>query len=91
MSNAMADVAMKVLEGPLIFTDYEPRNLPGYESNIAAVLGKGAHETRHLLAAVDSFVEDQHYVVYRKPIGVAAPDASGKPGVQQYKVTITAA
>jgi hypothetical protein len=91
MSNAMADIAMRVLEGPLIFTDYEPRGKPGFESNIAQVMKMSPSETADLLVAADSFVDDHHYEVFRKPVGTRVAGSKGKEYPQEYKVTITTA
>lgn len=91
MSNAKADIAMLVLQGPLIFIDYEPRGVPGFESDIAEVLNKSSNQTPNLLAAVDSFADDHHYDVFRKPVGAPIKGSKGKTYPQKYKVTITTA
>jgi hypothetical protein len=67
-ADVMPDVQMAVVRGPISFDDYEPRDVPGYPSNIAKVFGKSESETDSLLMAVDDLSDDHHFNVVRTPV-----------------------
>ncbi len=92
MSRTMdvSDVAMRIAEkGSFSFTDYEPRDLPGYESNIAKLLGASPNQTENLLRAVDELEEDHHYIVTRRVDRERTDDRKVTPAI--IRVTISAA
>lgn len=59
----LEDVLMLVVERPVSFTDFEPRGVPGFMSNIAHVFGCSENQTNRLLEAVDTLANDHHYRV----------------------------
>lgn len=70
---------------PVSFIDYEPRTV-GYESDIAAVLGREAHETTALLAAVDDL--DHHFRVITEPLRERGRGSKGETIPAQLRKTI---
>lgn len=93
MSGTMTsdDLSLEVMSRGIIrFTDYVPRGIPGYESNIAKVLGHSDNQTKNLLNAVDVLRGSQHFLVegYGDLLDEEAPQ-DGQP--KRVNVTITPA
>lgn len=94
MPNAMTsgDIAMEVtLRRVLSFVDFEPRGIPGFESDIATVLQCSPHQTSNLLDAVDIVEDDHHFLVVRKEERAKSTGSKGEPIPAMIRVTITPA
>jgi len=89
--NRYTDVLKRVVQGPVVFNEFKPRNVPGFPSNIAQVFGCSADQTDNLLKAVDILEADHHYHVHRKPVGDPQQGSKGKEYPQKYEVTISPA
>jgi len=83
------DVWMDTLKQPFSFTDYEPRGIPGFTSDIAKVLGCSESQTDKLLAAVDAVADEHYFLVERVPITDLRPGSKGKTYPRKYRVTVT--
>lgn len=84
-------VLSRVVERPVTFVDYEPRGVPGFESNIAKVFDLSENQTSNLLEVADSLVEDHHFNVERVPDKASVSGSKGKTYPQAIKVTISPA
>ena len=86
----VGDLAMRIVEkGSFSFTDYSPRGMPGFESDIAKRLGADIDQVGELLRAVDELEEDHHYVVRREVVRQRTSEREVTPEI--IRVTITAA
>ena len=85
------DVWMDTLKQPFSFTDYEPRGIPGFTSDIAEVFHCSENQTDKLLEAVDAVADDHHFLVERVPITDSQSGSKGKTYPRKYKVTVSPA
>lgn len=90
-TTAYEDVSMLALERPFTFDDYEPRNVPGYTSNIASIFRCSENQTGKLLEAVDNLAAGHRHVVDRRPVEYAEPAAEGEERPRKYRVTVSSA
>lgn len=82
-----ADLAMHVaVAGSLVFTDFEPRDCPGYTSDIAKQVGVSSKQTAALLRSFDILSDDHHYEVKRELLREKVIDREITPAM--YRVTI---
>ena len=89
-SMTIGDLAMHVLtNGGITFTDFEPRNQPGYESDIADVVGCSRNQTDSLLRAYDALQDDHHYSHKREVIRPRRDEQEIYPA--EIRVTLTPA
>lgn len=89
-SMTTGDLTMAIAEkGSLTFLDYEPRNCPGYTSNICEQVGAPRSELDNLLRAADALEDDHHYEVTRRTLREKTEDTEIRPA--QVQVTISAA
>lgn len=89
VGDLMIEVVTSRSDGKIFtFVDYEPRGVPGYESDIARVYGCSQNQTQHLLDAVDELEQSgQHFSVIRE---VMRPRDSGLKGeVIPAKIRVT--
>lgn len=92
--NRLPDVLMQVVEGPVSFTDFEPRDVPGFKSDIADVFHCSENQTDNLLKAVDILEDDHHYRVDRVIVQESEPEPGNKcPSrhPREFKVTVSPA
>lgn len=87
----LEDVLMLVVERPISFTDFEPRGVPGFMSNIAHVFGCSENQTNRLLAAIDTLADDQHYFVDRVPAHDAVSGSEADTHPRKFRVTVSPA
>jgi len=87
----LEDVLMLAIERPFSFTDYEPRGIPGFTSDIAEVFHCSENQTDKLLEAVDAVADDHHFLVERVPITDSQSGSKGKTYPRKYKVTVSPA
>lgn len=87
----LEDVLMLVIERPISFTDYEPRDVPGFTSDIAHVFGCSENQTKRLLDAVDTLADDHHFSVVRTPVGEVQAGSKGKVYPRKLNVTVSPA
>ncbi len=81
------DLAMHVAtRGVLSFSDFEPRNCPGFQSDIAKKVGASFNQTENLLRAADLLADDHHYVVERELLRARTDEREITPAM--YRVTI---
>lgn len=64
-------------QGALVYTDFKPRGVPGYEANIAMKLDLGPDQTQNLLDAIEELEELGRVEISRKKI---RPRSSGSKG-----------
>jgi len=91
MSKPYEDVLMLAVERPFLFIDYEPRDTPGFRSNIASVVGCSDNQTDKLLEAVDTIADDPHFTVKREVAEEATEGSKGKEYPKKILVTVSAA
>jgi len=90
-TSRLEDVLMLAVERRFSFTDFEPRGIPGFESDIAKVFGQSEHQTKNLLEAVDTLADDHHYCVERVEVREAKPGNKGKSYPRRFQVTVSPA
>jgi|GEM_PF-5956536 len=91
MPKPYEDVLMLAVERPFLFIDYEPRDTPGFQSNIASLFKYSENQTAKLLAAVDTLAEDPHFKVEREVVEQATEGSKGKEYPKKILVTVSAA
>jgi len=91
MTNSYEDVLMIVVKRPIRFTDYDPRNVPGFTSNIASVVNCSDNQTANLLAAVDTLEDDSHFLVEKVVVEEGGEGSKGKQYPKKLLVTVSAA
>jgi hypothetical protein len=93
LSDSVGTIQMAVIDRPLSYDDYEPRDVPGFESDIAVKLGKSPNQTGSLLEAVDYIEQNQanRYDINRKEIAPSTPASHGKNYPKRIRVTIAQA
>lgn len=87
----LEDVLMLVVERPVSFTDFEPRGVPGFMSNIAHVFGCSENQTNRLLEAVDTLADDHHYRVDRVSVPGARGSSDEETHPSKFQVTVSPA
>jgi len=90
-NNRVADVMQLAVERPFGFIDYEPRDVPGFTSDIAQVFKCSENQTESLLAAVDNVAEDQHFNVRRETVEESTSGTKGKQYPKKIRVTVSPA
>lgn len=86
------DLAMHIVEsGSLIFMDYEPRGIVGFESDIAKKMGCSSNQTENLLRAFDAIEDDQHFEITKERVSERDSGSHGKTIPAIIRVTITPA
>lgn len=85
------DVMARALEGRFGFKDYEPRGVPGFQSDIAQVFKCSENQTAKLLEAVDIIADDQHFEVRREEIKPSTAGSKGKSYPKEIRVIVSAA
>lgn len=89
---AIGEVQAAALRG-FKFRRFQPDDVPGYESNIATVLGRSPNQTRNLLEAVDaleSLDNGNHWVVTPRELRPAGRGENGEVIPAEYEVTVRA-
>jgi len=89
--NRYTDVLKRVVQGPVVFTEFKPRDDPAFPGTIAQVFGCSVDQTENLLKAVDILEADHHYHVHREPVRGPVQGSKGKDYPQQFEVTISPA
>ena len=85
------DVMSLAVERTFGFIDYEPRDVPGFNSDIAQVFKCSENQTESLLAAVDTLAEDPHFNVRRVTIEESTTGTKGKQYPKKVRVTVSPA
>ena len=86
-------LAMKVAErGSVTFTLYEPRDIRGFDSDIARALNcSGSEFTKDLLHQFDELEDDHHYEVTRYVVHEAGEGPNGEEIPCMIRVTVAGA
>ena len=87
----VADVMALAVERKFAFDDWEPRGVPGFQSNIAEIFHCSENQTTKLLEAVDIVAEDPHFEVHREPIQPSISGSKGKSYPKKIRVTVSPA
>ena len=87
----VADVMALAVERKFTFTDWEPRDVPGFQSNIAEVFQCSENQTTKLLEAVDIVAEDPHFEVQRDLVQPSTAGSKGKSYPKKIRVTVSPA
>ena len=75
--------------GTLNFVLYEPRDQPGFESDIAKCVGCSPNQTANLLTAFDQLEDDHHFLIERDEVRPYKQERDITPAM--IRVTITPA
>jgi len=90
-SNLVPLVMMRLVQGPVTFKVFEPRDDVGFPSNIADVFRCSKDQIGDLLAAVEVLDEDHHFSVKKVPVRPAVSATHGKQYPREFNVTISPA
>lgn len=88
----MVDLTTVLVERQMFtFTDFEPRDVPGFESDIAKVVGCSDNQTGRLLDLVDDLKDDPHYSVVPREVSGPTEGSHEKRYPQMIRVTVSQA
>jgi len=91
VTKAYEQVLRLAMERPFVFIEYQPRDNPMCQSNIASLFGCSPNQTLKLLEAVDTLEGDLHFNVEREPVHDAISGSKGKEYPAKIMVTVSVA
>lgn len=90
VADRLQDIQMLAARRPFGFTYYVPRDVPGFESDIADVVGCSRSQTNNLLDAIDIIDEEDHrFHVRREQLEEAKPGTKGKQYPAKYRGVVS--